>query len=212
MRIKPIVIATVLAFAASVQAAESESNYAVVSVGNAKVNLDKSGIDNQLVGGSGTIGSSNVDERDTGYKLTFGHQYNRNFALEIGYVDLGKAKYSATRINGETAGSASAQVKATGWTIEAVGFIPVNQAFSVFGKVGTIMAIVEADGTGTLGGASAFSTKSTKMKATYGAGATYKVNNAIGVRAEYENFQKLGDDKVGKSNVHLASVGFVFTF
>lgn len=213
MKFHYLVMASALAFAASAQAAGGEGGYVVGSVGSTKLKVDKSAIDNELIGLGVTNLSSSVDESDTGYKLAFGYRYNQNLALEVGYANLGKAKYSATGTFAGAPTAANAEIKADGWTIAAIGILPINNAFSIFGKIGTIDATVKGSATATVGtGFGSSSSKSTKWKGNYGIGADYNFTPAIGVRAEYEVFSKLGDDNVGKSDVDMLSIGLVVKF
>lgn len=154
--------------------------------------------------------SSSLDKTDTAYKLQVGYQLSRNFALEGGYVDLGKTSYSASF----TGGTANADVKAHGWNIAAVGIIPLSDVVSVFGKVGAIDATVKfnvsASGPGGTAGASG---DSTDWSGVWGIGASYAINKQLAVRVEYEQFNDLGnEEKTGKGDVNLASAGIVFKF
>lgn len=205
---KIAIIALLSAFASTAFAGDF---YVVGSIGQSDANISKSQLDNDLVNAGATNLSSNLDNKGTAYKLLAGYQYNQYFGIEGGYIDLGKAKYSATA----TEGTARADVKATGWAISAVGTLPINDSFSVFAKLGTIRAKVEATASVSVPALGTFegSADATNWKTTYGVGATYNFNKQIGLRAEYERFQKLGDDNnTGKSNVDLISAGLVFKF
>ncbi|MBA3903537.1 MAG: hypothetical protein C0522_07685 [Rhodocyclaceae bacterium] len=184
--------------------------YVVGSVGRSSADINKNDIDSALVSAGATGVSSSLDKNDTGYKLQLGYQFNQNFAVEGGYIDLGKATYSASF----TGGSASASVKATGWNVAAVGILPINDAFSVFGKVGTIDAKVEANVSASgPGGTASGSASATKWKTLWGVGATYNISKQVGVRVEYEQFNNLGDkNTTGEADVSLVSAGVVFKF
>lgn len=209
MSVKACVVAALLA--ASITPALAGDFYVLGSVGRSSMkDNSKSNADAVLAAAGFRNISSSLDTTDTGYKLQLGYQYNPNFAVEAGYVDLGKEKYSATY----TGGSASATAKAAGWNIAAVGIVPLNDQFSLFGKLGLIDAKVETSGTVSLGAASASANASaTKWKPNYGIGATYNFTKTVGMRAEYERFQKLGDSNTtGESNVDLLSLGVVVKF
>lgn len=185
--------------------------YLVGSIGQSKVkDAGKGDIDAALVSAGATGLSSSLDDTDTGYKFQLGYRFNPNWAIEGGYVDLGKFNYNATF----TGGTASAQVKASGLNIAGVGTYPINDQFSVFGKLGFIDGKVEESITATgPGGTASGSASATKVKANYGFGATYNLSKAWGLRAEWERFSKLGDNNTtGESDVDLLSVGVVFNF
>lgn len=199
-----------LLVAVAVAPAYAGDVYVVGSIGRSSADIDKNALDNDLVTAGATGISSNVDEEDTAYKAQLGYKFNENFAVEGGYADLGEASYSSTY----SGGSANAHVKASGPIIAAVGIMPINESFSVFGKLGVINAKVEADLNATgPGGSATGSSNSTDLKPNWGAGVTYNINNQLGIRAEYEQFRNLGDSNTtGESSVNLLSAGVVYTF
>ena len=206
---KKLAIATIVAAAFSAPAFAGDI-YVVGSVGQSYLHQDKAQIDNTVAEAGATGISSTLNNKDIGYKLQLGYQFNQNFAVEGGWVDLGKVKYSASYAGG----SANASTKASGFNVAAVGILPVNESFSLFGKLGVIDGKVEetVSATGPGGSANA-SEKTTKWKGNYGVGATYNINKQVGVRAEYERFSKLGDSNTtGTSDVDLFSLGAVFKF
>ena len=143
-------------------------------------------------------GATSSDKNGTAFKLQLGYQFNPNLAVEGGYVDLGKATYSGS---GNTF-----NVKASGWNIGAVGTLPLNDKFSLFGKIGMIDGKVEtSDSTGSV--------SATKWRPTYGLGVKYAVSKNVSVLAEIERFDKLGDDNsTGTGSVNLLSAGFLAKF
>ncbi|HYR34373.1 MAG TPA: outer membrane beta-barrel protein, partial [Burkholderiales bacterium] len=68
------------------------------------------------------------DDKDTAFKIFGGYQFNKNFAAEFGYTDLGKAKFSDPTF--------SAEFKAYVWELSAIGAFPVMDAFSIYGRLG----------------------------------------------------------------------------
>ena len=203
MNIKYISVAAILSI--SMASALANDWYVVGSVGQSKAKDYKSSFDSGLPGGGLT---SNMDDKDTGYKVQLGYKFNPNWAIEGGYVDLGKFNYNATY----TGGNASGQVKVDGWNLVGVGTVPINDQFSLFGKLGFIDAKVEGSLYSTTPGNSGSASK-TKGRANWGVGANYNVTKAWGLRAEWERFSKLGDSgTMGESDVDLLSVGAVFNF
>lgn len=209
MKIKSLVALSALAFAAS--SAMADGWYAVGSIGQAKIkDIDQAGIDAELIDNGVTGLSSSADKTDTAYKLQAGYQFNKNFALEGGYFNLGKATYAAAF----TGGVANASVKADGWSLSAVGILPLNEQFSLFGKLGAAYNTVKANATGTGGGSTiTWSDKDSNVGAVYGIGASYNLTKQIALRAEYEVYDKIGkDDTTGESKVDMWSLGVVYKF
>lgn len=203
---KTALIALLLAFAAPAMA---EGFYVLTSVGQTKTDLDQGyldGADRALPGFQ-----SSTDKTDTGYKLQLGYQFNQYFALEGGYVNLGKATYQGSAAG---IGNKSVEFKASGVNLDAVGILPLNDRLSVFAKAGAIYAKVERNASRHNGlGNFSSSTDSTDLKGTWGLGASYDLSKNLAVRAEYEQFHKLGkDDQTGEANVDMLSVGIACKF
>ena len=206
MNIKQITAATILSVAMA--SAFAGDWYGVGSIGQSKTKDSfKSTFDSGLPAGGLT---SSMDDTDTGYKLQLGYKFTPNWAIEGGYVDLGKLNYNAT-YTGPPAGNASGEVKAHGWNVAGVGTYPLNNQFSLFGKLGVIDAKIEGSLNDTNGNGGSIS--KTKVKTNWGLGANYNVSKQWGLRAEWERFSKLGDsNSIGESDVDLLSVGLVYNF
>lgn len=185
--------------------------YVVGSVGQAQFDINQSDYNHVLERNGVSVHSSSVDKNDTAYKLQFGYQFNPNFAVEGGYVDLGKGKYSARA----GSGTANADMKASGVNIAAVGILPLTDSFSVFAKVGAIAAKVETTvNTRGAGGSFSGTNSSTKVRGNWGIGASYNLTKQLGVRLEAEQFSQLGDDSTTakKFDVNMYSAGIQYKF
>lgn len=203
-------VAVLMACSTSVFAGDM---YVVGSVGRSTVDINKANLDNALAdAGLGGI-SSTLDKDDTGYKLMFGYKFNQNFALEGGYVDLGKSTYDVS-VTVPAAATAKFEAEVSGWVVSALGIMPLNDKFSVFAKLGTIYNEVKENGTVTAGGTTyTANTSGRSWKATYGVGTQYEFDKNWGVRAEYERFDKLGDKSdTGEADVDLLSIGVAYKF
>lgn len=202
-------IALIALLSALAVPAMAEGLYVVGSVGQSKADLDQGyldGADRSLPGFS-----SSIDKTDTAYKLQLGYQFNQNLAIEGGYVNLGKLTYSGSAPG---VGNKSVEFKAQGLNLSAVGILPLTERVSVFAKVGAIYAKVERTAAvhTTLVQASS-SESSTDLKGTWGLGASFDLTKNLAVRAEYEQFHKLGkNDKTGEANVDLISAGVAYKF
>lgn len=155
------------------------------------------------------------NDTDTGYKAQLGYQFNPNFALEGGYVNLGKA--NITNIATPIAGSLRGDVKSDGWNLMAVGILPLTGDFSLLGKVGALFSTTKGDYTPTgavflAPGVQPSYTKS-ETNLAYGIGLQYNINKSMSVRAEAESFVDLrSSDASKKRNVDLYSIGLIFKF
>lgn len=190
--------------------------YGVFSAGKSKFKISENDINSSLAdAGLTTIAASNLDEDDKGFKLQAGYRFNENFAVEGGFVDLGKLHYHADATSpmlavGGFHVDASASVHAFGVNVDALGILPVGAGFSLFAKAGVIAARTE---TRLSVGIADDNTNATDVKPTFGIGAEYAMTDKLGVRLEFERFSKLGDkNKTGEADVDLASIGLVAKF
>ena len=139
------------------------------------------------------------EDTDTAFGVFGGYQFNKYFGAELGYTELGKVTASGSGIN--------AELKAKGFELLAVGTFPINEQFSVYGKLGLFAWDVDAS-------ASGFGSESeTGTDVTYALGVQYNFTKKFGVRAQYQQYKDVGkDDTTGKSDVDVISVGVVFKF
>ena len=188
---------------------ESAGWYAGANVGQSRATIDNAGITSGLLDNGFTTSSIIDDDRDTGYKLFGGYQFNKNFALEGGYFDLGKFGYTATTV---PAGTLSGNIKLKGLNLDAVGILPITEKFSAFGRVGVNHAQTTGSFAGT-GAVSVLNPNPSKRDTNYkfGLGLQYAITEALSVRAEAERYRV--NDAVGrKGHIDLLSVGLVYRF
>lgn len=141
---------------------------------------------------------TSIDDTDTGFKLGGGYMFHKNVGVEAAYVDLGKAT--------ATLGAQSAEGKASGEVVSAVLNLPIGDRFAVLGRLGFINATVKVSGGGT-------SESSTDMKMAWGIGGAFFITQQLGIRLNYDSYNKLGDkDKTGESTVDMISLGVMYKF
>jgi len=103
---------------------------------------------------------------DTAFGALLGYQYNRNFAVEGEYTDLGR--FATVGVNG----------KSDAWGLSAVGILPLDDNFSAYGKLG-----IARSGTST-----SAATGVNRTAATYGLGGQYDATPMIGLRLSWERY------------------------
>jgi OmpA-OmpF porin, OOP family len=141
----------------------------------------------------GNLGQADVDElgdKDTSFKILGGYQINKNFAAELGYTDFGKAS------------SGGVTFKGTAIELVGVGTLPINDKFSVFGKLGFAMGDGEASAPG-------ITVSDDSVEVTYGIGVKYNFTPVFGVTAEYQAYPDFAN---GATDVNVFSVGVVYRF
>jgi OOP family OmpA-OmpF porin len=158
-----------------------------------------------------TYALNNLDKSSTGWKLFAGRQLNENWAVEFAYTKLGKFYFDATINAGPGPGpypiAEYAEAEPDCWSLSGVGFLPLGNNFSLLGKAGLCRwddhayareGLIEYTGP-----------MSTGTNLTYGIGAKYDFADNLGVRAEWERFEKAVHHR---SSVDLLSVSLQYGF
>ena len=131
---------------------------------------------------------SGITESSSAFGVFGGYTIIQNLAVEVGYTDLGSM--------------AAGIIKLSTLELSAVGSVPINEQFSIFGKLG--MANTAEKGSGLT---------VNRSVATIGLGGQYKVAPTFGIRIGWDVYG-FGDDntifKTGASN--LLSISGVFKF
>lgn len=183
--------------------------YIGANVGTTRAKFNNDFVNNTLLNQGFSINSSTEDNRRTGYKLYGGYQFNRNFAVEGGYFDLGRFNYS---VNTTPLGTFTSGTRVKGLNLDLVGMLPLTEQFSVFGKVGAAYAQSRANfaGTGSLPLInSPTSRNDTNLKV--GLGMQYALTEALALRAELERY-RINDPVRNRGNIDMASIGLVYRF
>jgi len=188
MKLKSLLAVALVAGASSAMAS---SFYIAGSVGESDVSID-------------APGATSKDENDTAYKLNLGWQFHKNFALEAGYFDLGKGKANSATTNYD--------FKADGWGLGIVGSLPLNEQWSIFGRIAAVDVDVDQTCTG-VGCPAGSSGSSSDWTGNYGLGVQWDITKQFGLRGEFERFDKVGGiGTTGDYDVDVWSLGVVFKF
>jgi len=166
------------------------------------------GIDTTLAG-YGITSSSTVSGTPTAWKVFGGYQVNKYFGVEGAYADLGQFTINSSVTPAGT-GTATWQPNNV-WSLSAVGYLPIMDQFSAFGKLGVAYSNVNFTYSDT--NANAISVSNTTTSPLYGLGLKYDFTDHASVRGEFERYQNLGDSSVtGQSSVNVWSLGLQYHF
>jgi len=178
-----ILPAAVLAISAPAAAQQSDAGWYIGgSYGMTTFDIDTAGITNP-----------SVDDSDSGFKIFGGFQFSKHWGAEVGYLDAGKASV--------TGPGGNADLSVTAITFAGTGTLPLNESFSLLGKVGLWMW-----DTGCSGAICVSSASDSDTDLFYGIGARYNINKNWGVQAEWEQFETSAD------SVTLTSIGVRYKF
>jgi opacity protein-like surface antigen len=175
-------------------------------------------------------GTSSLDDTVSVWGVQVGYRWGKFFATELGYANLGEASYrlpadvavTATAIGTgvSTSGTFEAERAAvftsTGPTISALGMFPLGQRFDLHVRGGIYLADtrltnrirdVEAD----FGNVAHDRTDASETELFAGIGGAWNVNENFTLRAEYQKFLDVGDDrKTGESDIDVFNVSVLF--
>ena len=161
-----------------------------------------------------------------GFKAWAGYQFVPWLAAEIAYVNLGAptANYS---VRATTGVSTNPNVRYANYEIQGVNFslvgtLPLNEAFSLHAMVGAFYSEYKYSETGqtSTGDPHSFTAPDlTQTNLSYGAGGSYHFDKQWSLRADWDRFQKIGNDfalnETGNGefeNIDLFSFSLVYRF
>ncbi len=198
-RNKNVLLAGVFATAilAVSSAAMAEGLYWGGSIGRSKAKEECAGV------------TVSCDDKSAAWKIFGGYQANRNFAVELGYADLGKTKASgvASGVN------VDAKSKVNAWDLVGIASLPLGNKFSLYAKLGVYRGQVKDSATGSAGGfTTAAPASGINNRATFGFGAGLDINQNIAVRAEWQKYKGMGGDSTGRSSIDVLGVGLLYRF
>ena len=191
------------------RAADNEGWYGGLNLGRSHLGLTGSELDNRFAG-QGITSSSSLERRDTVYSLVGGYQFNRNIALEGSYVNLGRFNYQSTT-TAPAAGSVTGRYGVRGFGVSAVGIVPLQQGFSIYGKAGLLLASTELEASPSAGIATGASS-SRSTSGSFGFGLSYDFTKNIVGKAEWNRYTRVGDSNTGRGDVDLYTVGVAYKF
>lgn len=147
--------------------------------------------------GSVNYGYSNVtNNSQAGFGLLGGYAVNENFAVEVEYNSLGGFD------------STSGTIKGSSFGVSGVGSYPINEQFSLFGKLGIAStSLKDTAKPGWVGGPFTYN----KTGLTVGFGGQYNLSPVVGIRVGYDSYP-VGDSVSGTSTAGILYVGGVFKF
>jgi OOP family OmpA-OmpF porin len=142
-----------------------------------------------------------------GFKLNAGYRLNEWLGAELGFADLGKAKYDYR--SPAVGGGAAVSYRTRAATLAGVAWLPVTNEISLHGKLGVAFTQAENDLSLTAGGTRQSSSDRKRKNNLYlGAGAEYRLTSNVSMVGEYEYFGTVGDrDNTGRARAQLVSLG-----
>ena len=161
-------------------AAHAEGSYFKVGVGESEYDFDS------------------FKENKTAVSLAYGFAVDKNFGVELGYLNFGKQRWAIPDY--------SASIENQSVYLAGVGSVPLTDAFSVYGKLG--VALNHTKGAYSTPDESG-SGSETKTRPLVGFGLSYNFTKDIAGTLEYHYVGKIPDTDVKMS---MATVGIKYGF
>lgn len=199
MNLKSLLVAVTAFFLAVPAFAQDSGFYAGGGIGQAKFK--------DACGSAPGITVLSCDDKDTAWRILAGYQFNRNFAVEGGYTDLGEVSGSGLVLGLPF----DVGVSAKGWELLGVASVPFNNELSAYAKAGIFRWKVK--GTAAISGLGTGSVSDNGTDFTFGVGLRYDFTKSVGARLEWQRYNDVGDDSTtGKADINLWSLGIVVKF
>ncbi len=141
------------------------------------------------------VGSAEIDvtgmDSSTAFSVLGGYTINSNLAAEVAYNNFGSVDVAP-----------GVTVKSNALSVSAVGSYPINDMFSLIGKLGV------ASTTFKVSAPPPISSSESETGVTFGVGGQFNFDKQIGMRAGYDIY-KVGTNS---DNENVMSIGGVFYF
>ena len=135
-----------------------------------------------------TLGMNGDDEM--AWRLFGGYQANRNFALELGYHDLGKHNIAGFPLESDAV------------EVLGVGRLPLNEQAALYGKLGGYRSTSKGGGA-----------NERQVDITFGVGFEYALSQNLAARGAWQRYHGLGGGAIGQTgDLDVYSVGANYRF
>lgn len=169
--------------------------------------------------GSTAFKVDDASDSDTTFDLGAGYSFNQNFAVELAYRKLGGWSENSTTSGIEQGYSYTADyslksdIKAL--QVSVLGKYPLNDAISLFGRVGFAKLTMDVSGSTKLyfptlpsaNGTVPVSESESKNRTVIGFGADFKMSDKFAVRLDYQQYSKWNGLAIS-----TATIGGTYTF
>jgi hypothetical protein len=169
-----------------------------------------------------------LDTEDSGYGFAVGYRFTSWLAVEGGYMDLGDRSYRETASgrrffldeNGDVASvpanfSQRVSSNIAGFTVTALGIVPLSYRWEAYGRAGFIIGDDEVDvsiSDDTNGGNATFDASESASDVMLGIGISFSLAEIYGLRAEFTRILDAGDSISGEGDIDLLSLGVTVRF
>jgi OOP family OmpA-OmpF porin len=201
--------ATLAIFTAPLTLAADPGWYFGASGGPSQTDVDEDRIAADLLEQGYTTTFMDDNERDTGFKGFAGYQFNKHWAMEGGYYDLGDFGYTSYV---QPPGSLHGVYSGRGLNLDVLFHIPFTPKFSAFLRAGAAYTQSRGafEGTGLVNVTNP-NALDDSVDYKFGAGLEYMFTRMFGMRLEAERY-RVNDSIDNKGDIDMYTAGVVFRF
>ena len=170
--------------------------------------------------------TTSLDDSDTAFGIVGGYRLTPYLAIEGGYHNFGQVTYRSRASGSFPLDSGTANVsidtETTGFSIAALGVLPLTRDWELFARVGALFATnklrIQVTGEGQqfippLGHRFVASDSASTTETYAGVGVGRRFFEIYDLRLEYQRAFDAGDDSLGgKGDVDAALLGLIVTF
>ncbi|SDP94577.1 Opacity protein [Rhodoferax sp. OV413] len=160
----------------------------------------------------GIASSTSADHSSTNPNFRLGYRINPNVAVEASYDRVGKMDLQSA-ISSPTADSASGTWKGHGLGLHVLGIAPLDDKWSLYGRVGVERWKTSLDLASNAGGSTGYDATSSHTSLALGAGAAYAISRNVDATAELVHYNHVGDaTSTGRTGLNQFNFGLRYHF
>lgn len=160
----------------------------------------------------GISSSSAADHSSTNPNLKLGYRINPNLAVEATYDRVGKMDVQSA-ISSPAADTASGTWKGHGLGLHVLGIAPLDDKWSLYGRVGVERWKTSLDLSSNSGGSTNYSASNSHTSLALGAGAAYAISRNVDATAELVHYNHVGDTtSTGRTGLNQFNLGLRYHF
>lgn len=162
--------------------------------------------------------TDSLDTKDSAFGFMAGYRFNTHFAVEGGYIDLGRTSYRA-KLRGNITGVPTDAVlnldsESAGLTVSAVGVLPLSYRWEVYGRAGAMFSSndfsIYYDDVEKNPRTEQFSDSDVDFFG--GIGTSFNFLEIYDVRLEYQHILKSGDKNTDEADSNVLTLGITVVF
>ena len=154
-------------------------------------------VDAAYAGSGFTVDAANItDDKDTAWKAYAGWRFNAYGAVEVGWLDFGRARsHYELGVPGVGTAVRDGRYRLAGVEVSALAIAPVSDRATLFAKAGALFSELEYDESGVnqFGEAGSFSRTNRRTLFLWGLGGTYEIVDSLSLRLEWQRAQDAGE-------------------